>query len=60
MPVCPLSVTQHQKSKMRQIYFQFHTMGFRGEAPALIAAVAQVEPRTRRENEELGTLIEIA
>ncbi|MBS1910834.1 MAG: DNA mismatch repair endonuclease MutL [Bacteroidetes bacterium] len=33
------------------------TLGFRGEALAAIAAVAQVELKTRREDDELGTLV---
>jgi DNA mismatch repair protein MutL len=35
------------------------TLGFRGEALAAIAAVAQVELKTRQEGEELGTLVKV-
>ena len=57
-----MSFERHATSKIKDAadLFSLRTMGFRGEALASIAAVAQVELRTRRENEELGTLIEIA
>ena len=52
-----LSFERHATSKIRQAddLFALHTMGFRGEALASIAAVAQVELKTRRADEELGT-----
>ncbi len=56
-----LSFERHATSKIRQAadLFDLHTMGFRGEALASIAAVAQVELRTRLANEELGTMLTI-
>ena len=52
---------RHATSKIQNIDDLFHirTMGFRGEALASIAAVAQVELRTRKADNEVGTCIEI-
>ncbi len=56
-----MAFERHATSKIRQIddLFRINTMGFRGEALASIAAVAQVELKTRREEDELGTRLEI-
>lgn len=57
-----MSFERHATSKIRQSedLFALYTFGFRGEALPSIAAVAQVELRTRREIDELGTIIHIS
>ncbi|MCC7246418.1 MAG: DNA mismatch repair endonuclease MutL [Saprospiraceae bacterium] len=54
-----MSFERHATSKIRESkdLFALQTMGFRGEALASIAAVAQVELKTRRMMDELGTRI---
>jgi len=56
-----MSFERHATSKIRNIedLFRIRTMGFRGEALASIAAVAQVELKTKKAEEETGTYIEI-
>ncbi|MCQ6960643.1 DNA mismatch repair endonuclease MutL [Mucilaginibacter aquariorum] len=65
---CGMSLTdarmcfeRHATSKIRKAedLFAIRTMGFRGEAMASIAAIAQVELKTRRHEDELGTCIVI-
>jgi DNA mismatch repair protein MutL len=54
-----LSFERHATSKIKtaEDLFAIRTMGFRGEALASIAAVAQVELKTRRQTDELGVRI---
>jgi DNA mismatch repair protein MutL len=63
---CGMSITdarmcfeRHATSKIRKAddLFAIRTMGFRGEAMASIAAIAQVEMKTRRHDDELGTCL---
>jgi len=65
---CGMSLTdarmcfeRHATSKIRKAedLFAIRTMGFRGEAMASIAAISQVELKTRRHEDELGTCITI-
>ncbi len=65
---CGMTVTdarmcfeRHATSKVRKAedLFAIRTMGFRGEAMASIAAIAQVELKTKRHEDEIGTLIQI-
>lgn len=65
---CGMSLTdarmcfeRHATSKVRKAedLFAIRTMGFRGEAMASIAAIAQVELKTKLHNEELGTFVQI-
>lgn len=56
-----LSFERHATSKIHEAtdLFKIRTMGFRGEALASIAAVAEVELKTRREGDDVGTFIKI-
>src|SRR5690606_19941031 len=54
-----MSFERHATSKIRKSedLFSIRTMGFRGEALASIAAVAQVEMRTKRQEDEIGSCV---
>ncbi|WP_111683606.1 DNA mismatch repair endonuclease MutL [Winogradskyella tangerina] len=56
-----LSFERHATSKIKSAedLFQINTKGFRGEALASIAAIAHVELKTKRPEDELGTAIVI-
>lgn len=57
-----MAFERHATSKITKAkdLFSLHTMGFRGEALASAAAVAQVELKTRRACDEVGTHLSIA
>lgn len=57
-----LAFERHATSKIRKAtdLFAIKTMGFRGEALASIAAIADVELKTKQKQTELGTLINIS
>ena len=52
---------RHATSKINKAedLFAIRTMGFRGEAMASIAAIAQVELKTKKQEDELGTCLNI-
>ena len=56
-----MAFDRHATSKIGAVedIYALHTFGFRGEALASIAAVSQVELRTRQEGDEVGTQTEI-
>lgn len=56
-----LCFERHATSKIQSIedLFKVRTMGFRGEAMASIASISQVEMKTKRLEDEAGTLLEI-
>lgn len=57
-----MAFERHATSKISKAedLFDLHTMGFRGEALASIAAVAQVEAKTRLKSEDLGHELHVA
>lgn len=56
-----MAFERHATSKIKNIQdlFAIKTMGFRGEALSSIAAVAQVELKTKQNTDEIGTCIQI-
>ncbi|HBG56741.1 DNA mismatch repair endonuclease MutL [Proteiniphilum sp. UBA1028] len=56
-----MAFERHATSKIKNAddLFSLTTMGFRGEALPSIAAISQIEVKSRREEDELGTLVVI-
>ena len=56
-----MAFERHATSKIRttEDIYNIHTKGFRGEALASIAAVAQVETKTKKDEDEIGTQLVI-
>ncbi len=56
-----LSLERHATSKIAaaEDLFQLHTKGFRGEALASIAAIAHLELKTKQDQEDIGTQIQV-
>jgi DNA mismatch repair protein MutL len=54
-----MSFERHATSKINNAkdLFSIRTFGFRGEALASIAAISQVEMKTKKESDEVGTLL---
>lgn len=57
-----LAFERHSTSKIKKAedLFELRTMGFRGEALASIAAISQLELRTSRKEDQIGTKIDIS
>ena len=56
-----MSFERHATSKIKSAIdiYNLQTKGFRGEALASIAAIAQVELKTKQEGQDLGTILKI-